>query len=182
MSGAASWNAQANRRPPSKVLVDGGDPEETIRMKNLLGFVDGQTTNPSLVAKNPEVARLVSFGQKPTETQEAVDGRSDAAPGEGHEFLDSERLDPVPLYGRGTEGGAAVCGRGPAGEYDAVLSQSQAAAVYAATRGSKAPVYVSPFVGCLDDIGQNGIGLIRNIRRMYAAGDGHVLVLAASTN
>src|SRR6185437_10348160 len=60
------------------------------------------------------------------------------------------------------------------------FSQSQAAAVYAATKGAKAPVYVSPFVGRLDDIGQNGMDLIRNIKRMYAAGDGHVLVLAAS--
>jgi transaldolase len=60
------------------------------------------------------------------------------------------------------------------------FSQEQAAAVYAATKGSKAPVYVSPFIGRLDDIGQNGIDLIENIKRMYAAGDGHVLVLAAS--
>jgi transaldolase len=60
------------------------------------------------------------------------------------------------------------------------FSQEQAAAVYAATKGSKAPVYVSPFIGRLDDIGQNGIDLIENIKRMYAAGDGHVLILAAS--
>ena len=60
------------------------------------------------------------------------------------------------------------------------FSQAQAAAVYAATKGSQAPVYVSPFIGRLDDIGQNGTDLIRNIKRMYAAGDGHVWVLAAS--
>jgi len=34
-----------NVRPTTKILVDGGDPEETLRIKNLLGFVDGQTTN-----------------------------------------------------------------------------------------------------------------------------------------
>ena len=39
-------------RPTTKTLVDGGDPDETLRIKNLLGFV-GQTTNPSFVAKNP---------------------------------------------------------------------------------------------------------------------------------
>jgi transaldolase len=60
------------------------------------------------------------------------------------------------------------------------FSQAQAAAVYAATRGSKAPVYVSPFIGRLDDHGQNGVDVISNIKRMYAKGDGHVLVLAAS--
>jgi len=37
-------------KPKSKILVDGGDPAETARVKNLLGFVDGQSTNPSLIA------------------------------------------------------------------------------------------------------------------------------------
>lgn len=43
------------RRPKTQLLVDGGDPEETLRVKRLIGYVDGQTTNPTLVAKNPEV-------------------------------------------------------------------------------------------------------------------------------
>ena len=60
------------------------------------------------------------------------------------------------------------------------FSQQQAAAVYAATKGSRAPVYVSPFVGRLDDIGQNGVDLVRNIKRMFDRSDHHVLVLAAS--
>src|SRR5499427_4224517 len=60
------------------------------------------------------------------------------------------------------------------------FSQQQAAAVYAATKGTKAPVYVSPFVGRLDDIGQNGMDLVKNVKRMLSTGDGHVLVLAAS--
>src|SRR6185312_798079 len=60
------------------------------------------------------------------------------------------------------------------------FSQAQAAAVYAATRGSKAPVYVSPFIGRLDDQGEDGMDLVRNIKRMYEHGDGHVHVLAAS--
>ena len=60
------------------------------------------------------------------------------------------------------------------------FSQEQAAAVYAATKGSKAPVYVSPFVGRLDDRGENGMDLVRNIKQMYKTGDGHVHVLAAS--
>jgi transaldolase len=60
------------------------------------------------------------------------------------------------------------------------FSQDQAAAVYAATRGSKEPVYVSPFVGRLDDQGEDGMDLVRNIKKMYERGDGHVHVLAAS--
>ena len=60
------------------------------------------------------------------------------------------------------------------------FSQQQAAAVYAATKGTKEPAYVSPFVGRLDDIGQNGMDVVKNIKRMFLKGDGHVLVLAAS--
>ena len=51
-------------KPNAKILVDGGDPEETVRVKRLIGYVDGQTTNPTLVSKNPEVRTLVSSGQK----------------------------------------------------------------------------------------------------------------------
>src|SRR5262249_4393385 len=60
------------------------------------------------------------------------------------------------------------------------FSQRQAAAVYAAIKGTAAPACVSPFVGRLDDVGQNGVDLVANIKRMYGKGDGHVLVLAAS--
>ena len=55
------------KRPHTKILVDGGDPEETIRIKQLIGFVDGQTTNPSLIAKNPEIKHLVESGHQLTE-------------------------------------------------------------------------------------------------------------------
>jgi transaldolase len=48
----------------AKILADGGDPEETVRVKRLVGYVDGQTTNPTLIAKNPEIRTLVPSGQK----------------------------------------------------------------------------------------------------------------------
>ena len=44
--------------------MDGGDPQETRQVKELLGFVDGQTTNPSLIAKNPHIRELVASGHK----------------------------------------------------------------------------------------------------------------------
>ena len=49
-------------KPKTKILVDGGDPEETLRVKELLGFVDGQTTNPSLIATNPEIQQQIVSG------------------------------------------------------------------------------------------------------------------------
>src|SRR5438094_9440924 len=62
-------NMLANR-PKTKLLVDGGDPNETLRIKNLIGFVDGQTTNPSLIAKNPEIQRLIASGHKLSSQEE----------------------------------------------------------------------------------------------------------------
>jgi hypothetical protein len=50
----------ANRPRKTKILLDGGDAGETQRTKKLIGFLDGQTTNPSLIARNPEVKRLVA--------------------------------------------------------------------------------------------------------------------------
>ena len=61
------------------------------------------------------------------------------------------------------------------------FQQEQAAAVYAATKGAKkGDVFVSPFIGRLDDRGENGMDLIANILKMYGKGDGHVEVLTAS--
>jgi transaldolase len=61
------------------------------------------------------------------------------------------------------------------------FSQEQAAAVYSATpSASTGDVFVSPFIGRLDDIGEDGMALIDNILRMYKNGDGHSQVLAAS--
>jgi transaldolase len=61
------------------------------------------------------------------------------------------------------------------------FTQEQAAAVYAATRAAKkGDVFVSPFIGRLDDMGENGMDLIWNIIRMYRDSDHHVEVLTAS--
>ena len=50
-------------RPLTKILVDGGDPDETLRVRNLLGFVDGQTTNPTFV--DQESGRTASDRVRP---------------------------------------------------------------------------------------------------------------------
>jgi transaldolase len=61
------------------------------------------------------------------------------------------------------------------------FTQAQAAAVYAATRGARrGQVFVSPFIGRLDDKGENGMDLIANAIRMFTQSDGHVEVLTAS--
>jgi transaldolase len=49
-----SWEPKAPRRRPSK--------QPSTRLSEGLGFVDGQTTNPSLIAKNPEIQQLIASG------------------------------------------------------------------------------------------------------------------------
>ena len=74
-SEAIGQTTTPGKRPHSKILVDGGDPEETAQIKQRIGFVDGQTTNPSLIAKNPEVMQLVESGHRFTEQEEAAEYR-----------------------------------------------------------------------------------------------------------
>jgi transaldolase len=195
-------------RPKTKILVDGGDPQETRHIKELLGFVDGQTTNPTLIAKNPHIKELVVSGQKLSKKQELEEYKKivetisplvgDA--GVSIEVFADEKTNAQEMFEQGKEmftwipNGyikypttaeglqAAKMSVGQQMRVNMTLcfSQQQAAAVYAATKGTKQPVYVSPFVGRLDDIGQNGMDVVRNIKGMFAQGDGHVLVLAAS--
>jgi transaldolase len=195
-------------RPRTKILVDGGDPEETQRIKGLLGFVDGQTTNPSLVAKNPDIQKRIRSGAKLRPDEEAESYKAlvrEISPLVGDSGVSIEvfsdldtKAEPMVAEGRdkfgwipnayikypstheGLKAAHTSIGLGMRVNMTLCFSQEQAAAVYAATKGSAAPVYVSPFIGRLDDIGENGVDLVRNIKRMYQAGDGHVHVLAAS--
>ena len=196
------------RRSKTRVLVDGGDPDETLRVKNLVGYVDGQTTNPSLIAKNPEVRNLVSSGHKFSSREEMdeykkiVKGISPLVGDAGVSIEVFADLDTTaeqmlaqgremfawipnayvkyPCTHEGLRAAQTSVREAIRVNMTLCFSQGQAAAVYAATKGSKEPVYVSPFLGRLDDRGENGMDLVRNIKKMYEAGDGHVHVLAAS--
>jgi transaldolase len=195
-------------RPKTKILVDGGDPAETVRVKELLGFVDGQTTNPSLVAKNPEIRKQMASGQRfssreeQEEYQKIVRTISPLVGGAGVSIEVYSDLDTTaeemlaqgremfswipnayvkyPCTREGLRAAELSVHEGIRVNMTLCFSQDQAAAVYAATKGSRDPVYVSPFVGRLDDRGDSGIDVVRNIKMMYAKGDGHVHVLAAS--
>jgi transaldolase len=196
------------RRSKTKVLVDGGDPQETVRVRGLIGFVDGQTTNPTLVARNPEVRQLISSGHK-FSTKEELDeykkivqaisplvgdagvsievfadfdttGEQMLAQGRDMFSWIPNAYVKYPCTHEGLRAAQMSVREGIRVNMTLCFSQEQAAAVFAATKGSKEPVYVSPFLGRLDDRGENGMDLVRNIKKMYEAGDGHVHVLAAS--
>ena len=195
-------------RPKTKILVDGGDPDETLRIKNLIGFVDGQTTNPSLIAKNPEVQHLLASGYRLTTEEQTVeykkivqkisplvgdagvsievfadlDTTAEQMLAQGQEMFSwiPNAYIKYPCTHDGLRAAHVSVERGIRVNMTLCFSQDQAAAVYAATRGAKEPVYVSPFIGRLDDRGDNGMDVVRNILKMYQAGDHHVHVLAAS--
>lgn len=195
----------------TKLYLDGGNPEETKTIHELLktgGFsgLDGQTTNPTLIAKNlsekhggqkvsmeeatEEYKRIV------TDMRQAIDGPISIQVLGNPETLTAEdmlsqardRLTWIPnaviKFPCVTEGLKAIetfCQEGPV-NVTLVFSQAQAAAVYSATRYHTHDVYLSPFVGRIDDKGQNGMDVVSNIIEMYKGlGDGHVNVLTAST-
>lgn len=193
----------------TKIFLDGGDPEETKQLIGVLGFLDGQTTNPTLVSKNPDAQKRIASGEKFTSEEimdfykHVVSKISKIIP-EGSVSIEvyadedttsSEMLDQAkkmnewipnahikfPTTNAGLAAAEECIRRGINVNMTLVFSQEQAAAVYAATRGAiRGQVFVSPFVGRLDDRGENGMDLIKNILKMYEDGDGHVEVLTAS--
>src|SRR5204863_5120804 len=64
-----------NRRK-TRILLDSGDPDETVRIRGLLGYLDGQTTNPPLIASNPHVVKYLASGRRFTSHQESEEYRS----------------------------------------------------------------------------------------------------------
>ncbi len=193
----------------TKIFLDGGDPNETQEMISILGHLDGQTTNPTLVAKNPEVIQRIENGEKFTAeeimkfykevvskiSQLLPDGSvsievyadKDTTSGEMlKQALEMNSWIPnahikFPTTKAGLQAASDCIKEGISVNMTLVFTQEQAAAVYAATQGAKkGQVFVSPFVGRLDDKGENGMDLIKNILKMYEAGDGHVEVLTAS--
>lgn len=192
----------------TKLFLDGADPEETRRIIEVMGFLDGQTTNPTLVAKNPKLLEKISR-QKPTQDElysfyrGIVEEISSLIP-DGSVSIEvyadetteaSEMLKKAqwmntwipnahikfPTTRHGLAAAQLAVQSGIRVNMTLCFSQEQAAAVYAATAGAKrGDVFVSPFIGRLDDIGRNGMDLIKNIVEMYKPGDGHVEVLAAS--
>jgi transaldolase len=195
-------------RPATKILVDGGDPEETARIRKVIGFVDGQTTNPSLIAKNPEVQKMLASGHRlSTDEQKEeykkivqrisplvgsagvsievfadLDTPAEQMLAQGREMFSwiPNAYIKYPCTPEGFRAAHTSVEMGIRVNMTLCFSQEQAAAVYSATKGARDPVYVSPFIGRLDDQGQNGMDLVGNILRMYRAGDHHVHVLAAS--
>ncbi len=188
----------------TKIFLDSGDPSETQDALSLLGFLDGQTTNPSLIAKNPEtagrkfsknelldfykgvvkeVSSLIPQGSVSIEVYANAKTSAEEMLEQGRQFytwIPNAHIK-YPTTAEGLKAAEISVKSGTRVNMTLVFSQQQAAAVYRATLGaSRGQVYLSPFIGRLDDKRENGMDLIENIIKMYGYGDGHVEVLTAS--
>jgi transaldolase len=193
----------------TKVFLDSGDPAETKEIISILGFLDGQTTNPTLVSKNPyaqerlksdekfskdeifdfykkvivEISSLIPNGSISIEVYGDAKTSAEQMFAQGQDMFTwiPNAQVKYPIVSAGLEAAERSIVKAMRVNMTLCFSQQQAAAVYAATRGA-APgdVYVSPFIGRLDDIGLNGMDLIENIVQMYRPSDHHAQVLSAS--
>ncbi len=188
----------------ARIFLDSGDPGETRAVLSLLGFLDGQTTNPSLIAKNPktagkkfssdellkfysgvvkDVSEIIPEGSVSVEVYADANTTAEEMFEQGKEFnawIPNAHIK-YPTTSAGLKAAELSVKEGMRVNMTLVFSQEQAAAVYAATKGAKkGQVFVSPFIGRLDDRGENGMDLIASIIKMYESGDGHVEVLTAS--
>ncbi|MFP4072093.1 MAG: transaldolase family protein [Desulfovibrionales bacterium] len=194
----------------TRIFLDGGDPDETREILNLLGFLDGQTTNPTLISRHPKAKTRLEQGKKFQEEElldfyrEVVQELSSMIPdgsisvevyadpltkAEAMLVMGEEMFSWIPnahvkfpSSHEGFHAAEQAVKRGLRVNMTLCFRQEQAAATYAATRGAgPGDVFVSPFIGRLDDRGQNGMDLIANSIRMFQEdGDGHVKVLTAS--
>lgn len=193
----------------TRIFVDGSDTNETKELLELMGFLDGQTTNPTNFVKNAEmqgrikngetfskeqlleayrkkieeISAIIPQGSVSIEVYADKDTKAEEMLMQAHKmykWIPNAHIK-LPTTHEGLRAAEMLVQEGKRINMTLCFSQEQAAAVYAATRAAKkGDVFISPFIGRLDDDGLRGIDLIQNIVEMYKKGDGHVEVLAAS--
>jgi len=151
-----------------KFFVDTADTEE-IRELADTGLLDGVTTNPSLIAKTGRdfievVKEICTIVDGPVSAEvAATDYDTMIEEGKKLAGLAENIAVKVPL----TMAGLKTCSQlSKAGtQVNVTLCFSAAQAILAAKAGA---TYISPFVGRLDDIGQDGMTLISEIVQIYS--------------
>ncbi len=164
-----------------KFFIDTANLDE-IREANEMGLIDGVTTNPSLVSKEGDV----DFKEHIAKICELVKGDVSAevtsldTEGMLREGRELAKIAPnvvikCPLTLDGLK--ATRTFRDEGTKVNVTLCFSAAQALLAAKAGA---TYISPFIGRLDDIGQDGMQLIRDIVQIYDNYGYATEVLAAS--
>ena len=150
-----------------KFFVDTAETDE-IRDLAETGLVDGVTTNPSLVAKSGRdftevVKEICSIVDGPV-SAEVTAMETGAMVEEGRKLaqIASNVAIKVPLTWDGLKACRALTQGGTMVNVTLCFSANQA--LLAAKAGA---TFISPFIGRLDDIGEDGMQLIRDIRTIY---------------
>lgn len=164
-----------------KFFIDTANLDE-IREAKAQGMLDGVTTNPSLVAKEggvdfkQHIAAICEITQGPV-SAEVTSLELEGMLREGREYA---RIAPnvvvkCPLTSDGLKATRVLTDEGT--RVNVTLCFSAAQAILAAKAGA---AYISPFLGRLDDIGQDGLKLLAEIIEIYDNYDWGTEVLAAS--
>ncbi len=163
-----------------KIFLDTGNLKE-IEVLVPLGIVDGVTTNPSLMAKEGGDPRAIiksicELVQGPV-SAEVVATEWQAMVAEGRELaaIDSHVVVKVPFTRDGVRACKVLSGDEIRVNVTLIFSATQA--LIAAKVGA---AYVSPFIGRLDDIASDGMGLVRQIVDIFDAHQFMTEVLVAS--
>ncbi len=163
-----------------KIFLDTAELSEISRL-NETGLIDGVTTNPSLIAKSGRnileaIADIAAVVSGPVSAEvTATDFETMLAEGRKLAGLADNIAVKVPL----TPAGLRVCHSLSQDQImvNVTLCFSAAQALLAAKAGAR---FISPFVGRLDDLGADGMGLISDIVDIYANYDFATEVLVAS--
>jgi transaldolase len=164
-----------------KFFIDTANLDE-IREANEMGLIDGVTTNPSLIAKEGDIDFKEHIGKicdlvKGDISAEVVSLDAEGMLREGRELakIADNIVVKCPLTLDGLKATRTFTAEGI--KTNVTLCFSAAQAILAAKAGA---TYVSPFIGRLDDIGQDGMQLISDIVQIYDNYDYGTQVLAAS--
>ena len=163
-----------------KLFIDSGNLRE-IESLVPLGIIDGVTTNPSLLAResgDPRaiVKQICRTVRGPVSAEVvATDAAGMIAEGRELAAIDEHVVVKVPFTREGVKATRALSNEGLRVNVTLIFSATQA--LFAAKVGA---AYVSPFVGRLDDIGTDGMGLVRQIVEIFGHGEFRTEVLVAS--
>lgn len=163
-----------------KFFIDSAKVDE-IREAASLGLLDGVTTNPSLIAKTgrsfdvvaSEICDLVP-GPVSLEVV-SLDWKEMVSEGKAHRRYGDNVVVKVPMTADGLKATKALSSEGIPVNVTLIFQPLQA--MMAAKAGA---AYVSPFIGRLDDVGQDGMQLIRDIVDIFDAYDFQTEILVAS--
>ncbi|AJE02443.1 fructose-6-phosphate aldolase [Geobacter pickeringii] len=150
-----------------KFFIDTADVNE-IREAHELGLVDGVTTNPSLIAKSGRkfedvIKEITGIVDGPI-SAEVVSLEHDGMIREAEELAKIHKniVVKLPMTPEGLKACATLTKEGIKTNVTLIFTPMQA--LLAAKAGA---TYVSPFVGRLDDISQDGMGIIDEIKTIF---------------